>query len=356
MPSYNLFGGDLVKKIVALIIAVSLCTICFSSCKPKKQKFTESYIDYFDTVASVTGYEESQSEFNKVADIVERELKEYHKLFDIYNSYANINNIKSINDNAGIKAVPVDKKIIELLDFCKEMYTLTNGKTDITMGAVLRIWHDYRSEGVNDPEKAELPGRQELDEAGKKHGFNKVIIDRDNNTVFISEKGLSLDVGAVAKGYATQKIAERLEALSATGYALNIGGNIRVIGDKESGEKWTASVANPDTKESMMTVSLDHCSFVTSGSYIRYYTVDGVRYHHIIDNETLFPKNEFTSVSVLTDNSGIADALSTALFCMSYDEGVSLINSLSNTEAVWIRANGEALYSEDFLSSVVKEN
>ncbi len=343
------------KKTALLLAFVMFILSLFCSCEKDKQRFSESFIDYFDTVATVSGFADSREEFDAVSERVEESLSKYHELYDIYNSYSGINNIKTINDNSGLSPVKVDAEIVNLLTFAEEIYNETKGKTDVTMGAMLGIWHSYRTEGINDPENARLPSEDELSYAAMLRGFDKIVINHDEGTVFITEKGLKLDVGAVAKGYATEMIARSLEAEGVTGYALNIGGNIRVLGNKADGEKWTASVTDPEGNGSLMKIDMNKASFVTSGSYIRYYTVDGIRYHHIIDPETCFPKNEFSAVAVLSNHSGRADAISTALFNLSYEEGLALVASIPDTEAVWIRADGEILYSENFAESIIKE-
>ncbi|MBO7217209.1 MAG: FAD:protein FMN transferase [Clostridia bacterium] len=346
------------NKIIAVLISI-ITLLCVSGCKknekPEYVRHTESFIDYFDTVATVMGDETDSDTFNRIADDVEHMLKNYHELFDIYNSYEGKNNIYTINKNAGIAPVVVDEAIIDFIDYSKEMFDLTKGKTNITFGAVLKLWHDKRNYGINNPEEASLPNEDDLKTAKIKSGFDKIVIDRENSTVFITEKGVSLDVGAIAKGYATEKIAEELESRGISGYALNIGGNIRSIGPyKRSGDHWTAAVANPNGEGYILTLYLEKKSFVTSGSYQRFYTVDGKNYHHIIDPDTLFPANYFTSVSILTDNSAKADALSTALFCMSYEEGKALVENIPDTEAVWVNANGEIFYSSGFEKSVYR--
>ena len=119
---------------------------------------------------------------------------------------------------------------------------------------------------------------------------------------------------------------------------LNIGGNIRTIGVRPDGTNWEVGLTNPDkTSGGFATkLNLGETACVTSGNYHRYYVVDGVSYHHIIDPDTLMPANYFSSVTVITENSALADALSTALFCMSYEEGKALIESLGDIEVIWI--------------------
>ena len=356
----------MLKKTFSLFLVLLLLCGLFSSCGNKdigqgetedKKKFSATYLDYFDTVSVIVGFDTDEETFNQNCEFIKQQLTEYNNLYDIYKSYEGINNIRTINQSAGISPVKVDAKIIDLLSYCKNVYELTSGKVNVAMGSVLSIWHNYRTRGIDDPETASLPTMEELKKAANHTDFSKILIDTENSTVYLSDKDMSLDVGAIAKGYATEQIAKELIEQGVENYTLNIGGNIRTIGTKADGSYWTAAITNPDTtsdKASIMTVKLNGQSFVTSGSYQRYYVVDGKQYHHIIDNKTLFPKNNFTSVSVLTNDSGLADALSTALFNMSYEEGKNLISNLEGVEALWVTDTYEILYSDGFANIIVK--
>ncbi len=353
------------KKIVCCALICSLILALCSSCTSEQskqgdelQKFSTTYIEYFDTASVIVGFEKDEDAFNKNCEFIEASLKEYNQLYDIYKSYEGINNIRTINKNAGIAPVKVDKKIIDLLDYCLEIYEITNGMTNVAMGSVLSIWHDYRTWGINDPSSAELPPMDKLKEASNHCDISKVQIDRENNTVYLSDPDMSLDVGAVAKGYATEQIGRALSQKGVKNYTLNIGGNIKTLGPKGDGLPWIAAVADPNPYSEtgvIMNVELNAKVFVTSGSYQRYYTVDGKEYHHIIHPETLMPHNDFTAVSIYTDDSGLADALSTALFNMSYDEGKALVESLDNVEALWVTSNYEVHYSKGFEDIISKK-
>ena len=329
----------------------------FSSCDSvnKKQKFSEYYFDYFDTVTTITGYTETEEEFRSICEEIKTELECYHKLYNIYLRYDGINNICVINDVTDGKhnVVTVDKKIIDLLLYSKEMYALTNGKINVAMGSVLSIWHKYRNWGLDDPANAELPPIEKLEEAKKHTDFSKVEIDEKNNTVFLSDPKMTLDVGAIAKGYAVERIAEYLINKGVTDFLLNIGGNVRTIGMGKDNEPWKVGIENPDTSKQeeiphIEYLKLTDMSLVTSGCYQRFYEVNGKNYHHIIDPETLLPGQKYLSVSVLTKDSGLGDALSTSLFLMDIEEGKKLVSSLEDTEAMWVMPDGEQVYSEGF--------
>lgn len=344
------------KKILSLLLAF-IMVLTVSGCaqeeqpREEKQKFTKSFIDYFDTVSTIVGYDYSREAFDANCEAIEEQLEHFHKLYDIYNQYTGINNVCTLNLNAGTAPVEVHEDIIALFDFCEEMYDLTGGMTNYAMGSVLNIWHNYRDSGNNDPAGAEVPPMEKLEEAARHCNIEDVIIDRENSTVFFADPMLRVDVGAIGKGYATERIARNLEEKGVDNYTLNIGGNIRTIGAKGDGTGWVAGIQNPDlTSEQtfILKVAFSDLALVTSGSYQRYYYVGETKYHHIIDPETLFPKDTFSAVSILTPDSGVADAVSTACFNLSLEEGMALIESMENTEAMWVEADGTQHFSSGF--------
>ena len=346
------------KKTLSLLLSLTviiLHTAILCSCS-KTEKFTKSSFDYFDTVTTVIGYSEDKEEFDEVTSLVFNELREYHKLYDIYKRYDGINNLATVNAkvNGEHSAVEVDKKIIDMLLHAKEAYYLTDGYVNVAMGSVLSLWHDHRTIGIDDPSVATLPDAMALAEAARHTSIESVVIDEEDSTVLITDPDVTLDVGAIAKGYAVEMIARELEERDITGYVLNVGGNVRTIGERGDGEAWTIGVENPldsGSGDYVAYLAFKGESLVTSGSYQRYYVVGGVRYHHRIDKDTLMPADKgYASVSVITKNSALGDALSTALFCMGRDEGLALIESLEDVEAMWVSADGEKYYSNGFKS------
>jgi len=318
----------------------------------KKERYEATFLQLFDTVTTIVGYTKNKEEFTEYAQVIYDNLKEYHELYDIYNNYEGINNIKTINDNAGVKPVKVDQRIIDLLTFSKEAYLLTAGKVNVAFGAVLSIWHDYRTEGIDDPDNAKLPPMELLQEKEKHTDINKLIINEEESTVYLEDSQMRLDVGAIAKGYSTEKVANIALQNGFTSGTLSVGGNVRALGAKaDSGNAWNIGIQNPNLESeetNLYILSLTDLSLVTSGVYERYYTVDNKQYHHIIDPKTLMPSEYFTSVSIVCKDSGMADALSTSVFNMSYEQGLKLIESLPDTEALWVFKNGEMKYSTNF--------
>lgn len=352
------------KRLLASVLAtvMALLALAFPSCAKKEtetrtEKFSSYSFDWFDTVSTIVGYEETREDFDKVSERILKELGEYHKLFTIYHRYEDMENLCTVNElvDGAHRTVTVDRRIVDMLLYAKEMYEKTDGRVNVAMGSVLSIWHEYRTFGIDDPANAELPPIERLQEAAEHTDIDCLVIDEEKNTVTLTDPQMTLDVGAIAKGYAVERIARGLEEDGIEGYVLNVGGNVRTVGTKGGGEKWTVGLENPEGGDGYLAqLSLAGESLVTSGSYQRYYIVDGKRYHHIIDPATLMPADGYLAVSIVCQSSAMGDALSTALFCMTLDEGMSLIESLEGAEAMWTTADGESHQSAGFADYLKK--
>lgn len=331
------------KKLFPFLI---LLPLLLSGCSQTTQVYQAVYTDVFDTVTTLRGYAPSQAEFQAEADQAHGQLLELHRLFDIYADYPG--GLKQVNDNAGVAPVEVAQPVIELLEDCVDYCTLTNGRVNIAMGSVLSLWHDAREAGLTDPAAAKLPEWEALLEAANHTDIQALEIDRAAGTVYLSDPLERLDVGAVAKGWTAQRIAESLPE----GYLLNLGGNVCAQGTKPGGEKWNIGVQDPQSpQENICILGIGDQSLVTSGDYQRNYTVDGKSYHHIIDPDTLYPATLWHSVSILCDDSGLADCLSTALFLLPLDEGRALAEAWV-AEAMWVDAQGEVTQTPGFAAAV----
>lgn len=330
----------MIKKTLSVLL-IACFVVFLPSCENKKEKFSKTVIDYFDTVTTVSGYFYNEEEFNACFEKINKKLNYYNRLFDIYKNY-DINNIKTINDNAGIKPIKVDNDIIRLLSFGKKAYALTDGSVNICFGSVTKIWHNYREKG-----KA-LPTKKELNYANKFTSIDNLIINKKKSTVFLKKRGCSLDVGAIAKGFVCDELKQLAIENSLENGIINLGGNVTVIGKKDN-KPFAVGIKNPDdTTKNVHILKIQNKSVVTSGDYERFYEINGKKYCHIISPNTLFSAENNKSVTIVCDNSALADALSTALFIMDYSKGLQLINSIENCEALIIDKNSKSHFSSRF--------
>ncbi|MCM1285949.1 MAG: FAD:protein FMN transferase [Acetobacter sp.] len=342
------------KKFLCAALAVLIAMTC-CSCSVninKKERYSSSFLDLFDTASTIIAYDESQQKFDEHFKEFYDRLAEYDRLYDIYNSYDGIANLCTVNQEASKKPVKVDARIIDLLEYGKEVYKLSDGKTNICCGTVLSIWHDARETSTNNPDKAYLPDMSELKNASQHTDIDDLVIDKENRTIYFADSMLKLDVGAIAKGYAVKEITLWAKENLWTSAAISIGGNVSTFGYKNDNgcTLWNIGIENPDlsSKDYLENIAITDLSVVTSGDYQRYYTVDGKKYCHIINPKTLMPSEYMASVSVICSDSALGDALSTTLFNMSIDDGMKMVNSMQDTEAVWVDKNYNKTYSNGF--------
>ena len=328
---------NLKTKRAAVCLSAVLLFVCLLSCLPscgKKTVYTSTYFDAFDTVMTLHIPASSHSEAEQISTDIHNLVLSLHKQFDIYHTYDGVSNIKTINDTAGNPTpVAVSQDVIDLLLLGKEMYTKTGGRVNIAMGAVLSLWHIYRQAG------RELPPQDDLTTAALSCDIQNLVIDTQHQTVMLTDPQMSLDVGAIAKGYVADKVLAYAKTRGIDSLLFDLGGHILALGTHPNGNPWQVGVRNPHNGGVYTTLSVCDASVVTSGSDQRYYQVEGIKYHHLIDPQTLYPANIHAAVTVVIpfDQTKQADAMSTALFLMPEQEGRALLASLApKGEGIWI--------------------
>ena len=306
-----------------------------------------------DISVSFTAYVPKKSEFDGYVDLVRTEYLRLNHIFDKYNDVQGVNNLKKINDQAGIAPVVVDQALIDLLLISKAWVTQSKGTFDVTLGAVLKIWHDYRENGqtLNDDGKlGPIPTLAQLQVAAQYVGWNFVQIDDTANTVYLTDQRASLDLGGISKGYTTDLVAQKLKAAGLQSGLLSFGGSSSVIiGVKPNNLNWNVAIRAPIKGNPY--IELDNVYFPSnfalssSGDDQNYYQgTDQKFYHHIIDPKTLYPvDNGCHSVTVFTtENATIAEALSKTLYILPFEEAYRYLNQYNidhpqqTLYAIWI--------------------
>ncbi|MEN1760973.1 FAD:protein FMN transferase [Anoxynatronum sibiricum] len=339
------------RAILTLLLALMILAV---GCTPAQnpydgyERHTDSFFDTFDTLIQVIAYTTSEEEFQQAFEQAHQRFRELHQLYDIYNTYAGMNNVKTVNDQAGIAPVAVDEDLISLILFAREWHDRTAGRTNIAMGPVLKIWHEYRADGLFDPSLAELPPLEDLQRATAYTDIHLIEVDEAAGTVYLPDSRMRLDIGAIAKGYATELVAKELEGEGLESFIISAGGNVRAANrpfDNER-ETWTVGLHNPDASlfaegNSLLgSVSITNASVVTSGDYQRFYIVDGQPVHHLIDPVTLMPAAHYRAITVVMEDSGMADFFSTELFLLPFEESLPMAESIEGLEAIWVMPDG----------------
>ncbi len=318
-----------------LIILGLLAILCLygSGCS-SKQEYTAYFFDYFDTFSTLTAYARNEEEFETYRQIVEEVFEEYHKLCNSYEPFESVVNLYTLNQSAGQGPVSVDEKLYDFLEYCLDAYNESLGAVNIALGSVLGLWQEQMSS-----QTPSVPPFSALSQAAEHTDISQIVLDPDARTVELRDPEMSLDAGALTKGYAIGIAWKRLLEAGCESALLNAGGNILCIGNYPGLNGWNVGIQNPDTSSgtSLYTTWLvrDAC-VATSGDYERYFEVDGVRYHHIIDPETLYPASRYRGVSVQCADAAATDMLSTALFILPREEG----------EALAARYDAKVLYIE----------
>lgn len=310
--------------------------LLFSSCSDAR--WTRTEYGYFDTVITVTGYGMSENEFKTTTDEVFRILRYYHSLTDIYTEAEGT--LYELNEKAGVSPVALPDDLLLFLEETLALSEKTGGSINMMMGSVLSLWHTARETGV-------LPSSDALREAALHTSPTLLSLDRQNGTAEILDPYASVDVGAVAKGYAAEKAADHLRENEKSGYLLDLGGNVVAVGDK-MGTPFTVGIRDPIGDGIKAKALLSDAALVTSGSYLRYFTVGDTSYHHIISPDTLYPADTLLSVTVYASDSGVADLLSTAFFVLGRDAAEEILKEFSGVSALFIEKDGTAVNTEGF--------
>ncbi len=318
-----------------LLIIISI--ICFINSRNTSttQSITLTNVG-FDT--SITFQADcTEQEFAKYTKILKKTFKTNHKRFDQYHAYKGFNNIYTINHEAYDHPVEIDDITLTCIQDALKVHEISN-KFDISYGAVMNIWHNYREEGItlnNKGEDGKLPSEDEINNALEHCGLNHIQIN--GNTISFDDPETQIDLGGIAKGYTAQMAKKKLNEAGLKNGFINAGGNIVLLGKKSDGSAWNIGIQSPDESSALVNVKIEDSnkSIVTSGDYQRYYTVDNKKYAHIIDPDTGYPASLCRSVTIITSDSTKADGLSTALFCLDFDSAYKLAKQ-EKVEAIWI--------------------
>lgn len=253
--------------------------------------------------------------------------------------------IDAINQQAGIKPVKVSDDIYPLLKRAYEFSEDSEGGFDMAIGPITQLWHI----GFDDARK---PSQAEIDQALKLVDYKKVILNDAEKTVFLEEKGMQLDLGAIAKGFITDEVVKVLKNNAVTTAIVDLGGNVYVLGNSPRGanEAWNVGIQDPNKARNTIigTIKESNKTLVTSGIYERYLKVDGKTYHHLFDPKTGYPfDNDIAGVTVITNKSIDGDGLSTAVFAMGVKKGLEYAESLKNVDTIFVTKEDQVFVSKE---------
>ncbi|WP_231562587.1 FAD:protein FMN transferase [Muricauda sp. MAR_2010_75] len=266
---------------------------------------------------------------------IDEAVSEIERIEKMISSWDEASETSKINKNAGIQPVKVSPELFSLIERAIKISEITDGAFDITYASMDNIW---KFDGSMD----RTPSEKEIQKSIAKIGYKKIILNPDEQTVFLSEPGMRIGFGAIGKGYAADKAKELLTSKQVKGGIINASGDLTTWGTKVTGEKWLVGIANPLSKDKVFSwLPVVESSVATSGNYEKYITLNGKKYSHIIDPRTGYPTTGINSVSVFAKHAELCDALATAVFIMGKDTGIHMINQIDGVEVVVVDSDNK---------------
>lgn len=274
---------------------------------------------------------------------IDEAVSEIERIERLISSWDEKSETSLINKNAGIKPVKVSRELFNLIERAIKISEITDGAFDITYASMDQIW---KFDGSMDKK----PTADEIKNSVAKVGYQKLVLDVENATVFLPEKGMKIGFGAIGKGYAADKAKDLLVSKEVKGGIINASGDLTTWGTKVTGEKWLVGIANPLSKDKVFSwLPVVESSVATSGNYEKYIIIDGEKYSHIIDPRTGYPTRGINSVSIFAKQAELCDALATAVFTMGRDVGLHMINQIDGVEAVIVDSENKVHRSSGIL-------
>lgn len=289
----------------------------------------------------------SQKQADTFINIATTEISRIEKLISSWdvNSQTSL-----INNNSGIKAVKVDTELFNLIDRALKISKLTNGAFDISYASMDKIWKF-------DGSMTEMPTKEAIKKSVDKVGYQNIILDKAQQSVFLKLKGMKIGFGAIGKGYAADKAKALLIKKGVKSGIINAAGDLNTWGKQPNGDDWKVAIVNPLNKEKVFSwMPINNSAVVTSGNYEKHVKFNNILYSHIIDPRTGYPATGVLSVTIFTKTAELADALATSIFVMGKDTGLDFVNQLNGVECIIIDINNTIITSKNIELNPLKND
>lgn len=268
-------------------------------------------------------------------------IAEVKRIESLISDWIPSSQISKVNQNAGIISVRVDKEVYDLVERATKISRLTSGAFDISYASMDKIWKF-------DGSMTEMPTHEAIKKSVEKVGYQNIILNPKDTTIFLKNKGMKLGLGGIGQGYIADKIKVLLQEKGCTSGLVNVSGDINTWGKQPDGKSWSVGIINPMNKNKVFaTFPLDDSAVETSGSYEKFVTFNGKRYSHIIDPRTGYPATGIVSVSVFAKQTELADALATGIFVLGVEVGLDLINQLNGIGCIIVDDKGTVHVSKN---------
>jgi thiamine biosynthesis lipoprotein len=268
-----------------------------------------------------------------------KEIQRIEKLLTTYNENSETN---LINRNAGMMPVEVSKEMIHLIERSIRISEITQGAFDITYGSIdKRLWNF-------DANMTSLPDKATAKKMVRLINYKNVVLDKEKSTVYLRDPGMRIGFGGIGKGYAAEMAKQVMKQNGVVSGIVNASGDLAAWGFQPDGKEWTIGIANPNSTEQIFSyMNITDMAVATSGNYEKFIMIDGKKYSHTINPRTGLPVTGIKSVTIITSNAEIADAMATPVMIMGIHAGLDMINQIKNIEAIIIDDNNKMYTSKN---------
>jgi len=309
-----------------LLLILMVTSISFGQIVHKKK------LSMLGSPFEITVIAKDTIEGNYFADLAVAEVK---RIENQISDWIPTTQISEINKNAGKKAIKVDDEVFELVQRAIKISKLTNGAFDISYASMDKIWKF-------DGSMKEMPSPEAIKKSVEKIGYQNIILDDKEKTIFLKLEGMKLGLGGIGQGYIADKVKSLLQSKGCSSGIVNVSGDINTWGKQLDGKPWTIGIINPMNKNKVFaTFPIEDSAVETSGSYEKFVMFNGIRYSHIIDPRTGYPATGIVSVSVFAKQTEVADALATGIFVLGIEVGLDLVNQLKGIQCIIVDDKGK---------------
>jgi thiamine biosynthesis lipoprotein len=276
----------------------------------------------------ISAVSDNEQNANRIINAGIDEIKRIEKLLTTFHDSSETN---LINRNAGIEPIRVSEEIFNLIERSIKISSITQGAFDITYGSIDKSLWNF------DTQMKSLPEKQTAREMVRLINYRNIVLDRENNTVFLKEKGMRIGFGGIGKGYAAEMAKCKMQQLGITDGIVNASGDLTTWGLQPNGDEWTVGIANPNISGEVFSfLKISGLAVATSGNYEKFIMIDGKKYSHTIDPRTGLPVTGIKSVTIITKNAEIADAMATPVTIMGVKAGLHMINQMKDVDVIII--------------------
>lgn len=332
----GVFPKLFILLVIFVLIVIGALLIIKKISTLKYKEFTKT-LNYMDTVIDIKLYSTSDEEAETIIDEIDKIYKHYHQLTDRYNAYDGIVNVYTINNTHEVKKLAISEDLYNILSYGINWYYKSNGAFNINIGNLTDLWKKYRDNHEGIPSNYELYTTSNMD-------IKNVVLYDDYS---ILTGTVNLDLGGIAKGYATEVVHHYLKSIGFERYLINAGGTV-LAGVNDENSRYTVGIQDPDSANGILdnlTLKVNNAIVTSSGGYERFYEFNGNRYHHIIEPASKMPAHYMKSVTVITDDAILGDVLSTTLFLLTVENGQKYIEQFDGVEAIWYTNDNQIIKS-----------